>query len=126
MHRRKLLIVDDDELILRSLQVVLEDEDYDIITVTNCAEAIRHVREDHIDVLLTDLTVIEHCDFDLLRVCETLETNPELIVISGYPIREVRSRVSDFKVKHLLTKPVPDGRLRELVRSCLPSPSASE
>ena len=119
MRNHRILIVDDDDLVLRSLQVILEDEGYEIATVRSSAEAIALVRQGEFQVLLSDLTVVEQSDFDLFDLCCSQGNNPEIIVLSGYAADEIKQRLKAFDIRYHFTKPISDGELKEAVRSLM-------
>ena len=53
-RKYKIIGVDDEEGILDSLRVLLEDTSYEFVGITNPVEAIERVRQDHFDLMLLD------------------------------------------------------------------------
>ena len=53
-RKYKIIGVDDDEGILDSLRVLLEDTSYEFVGITNPVEAIERVRQEHFDLMLLD------------------------------------------------------------------------
>ena len=53
-RKYKIIGVDDEEGILDSLRVLLEDSNYEFIGITNPVEAIERVRQEHFDLMLLD------------------------------------------------------------------------
>jgi CheY-like chemotaxis protein len=53
---KKILIVDDDEIILKTTAMKLEAEGYDVVTAAEGAEAIRAARREKPDLILLDLS----------------------------------------------------------------------
>ena len=54
VRKYKIIGVDDEEGILDSLRVLLEDSNYEFIGITNPVEAIERVRQEHFDLMLLD------------------------------------------------------------------------
>ena len=54
VRKYKIIGVDDEEGILDSLRVLLENSNYEFIGVTNPVEAIEKVRQEHFDLMLLD------------------------------------------------------------------------
>lgn len=50
-----ILVVDDDRDLREVLQLVLEDATYVVLTAADGYEAVRHLAERHIDLMITDL-----------------------------------------------------------------------
>lgn len=53
-RKYKIIGVDDEEGILDSLRVLLEDTSYEFVVITNPVEAIERVRQEHFDLMLLD------------------------------------------------------------------------
>lgn len=84
--RARILVVDDDEGILRLLERLLTREEYDVVLKTSPAEALRHVQENPgtCDILLTDLVFPESTGFDLVEEIERLDPSIIRIIMTGY------------------------------------------
>lgn len=54
IRKYKIIGVDDEEGILDSLRVLLEDTSYEFVGITNPVEAIERVRQEHFDLMLLD------------------------------------------------------------------------
>jgi two-component system response regulator HydG len=79
-----LLIVDDDESNLESLQGVFAREGYQILVAPGGREALELVRRERIDVVLTDLMMPEMDGLDLLRSVKTVSPETEVILMTAY------------------------------------------
>lgn len=71
---RKVLVVDDDEHILRSLAQYLELEEFSVRTASGGAEALALVEEEKPDLMVLDVMMPEMDGFEVL---ENLRRNPE-------------------------------------------------
>lgn len=67
--KASLLVVDDDASVRRSLQSILEEEDYKIIQAEDAPTALRLLHEEHCDLVLID---IEMPDVNGLALCRLL------------------------------------------------------
>ncbi len=61
MERKKLLIIDDDPDILKSLKVILEDKDFIVYTASNKAEGLKLCSSERPDLIILDIMM----DYDL-------------------------------------------------------------
>lgn len=71
---RKVLVVDDDEHILRSLAQYLELEEFSVRTASGGAEALAKVEEEKPDLMVLDVMMPEMDGFEVL---ENLRRKPE-------------------------------------------------
>jgi DNA-binding response OmpR family regulator len=119
MKTYKILLVDDDLLILQSISSSLEQEGYHVFTATNGETAIELIKRNHFDLILTDLVMDPIDGMGVLK--EAKEKNPESIVIilTGYgdlisAIDALRLDADDY-----LLKPCEPEELSFRISSCL-------
>jgi len=75
MAVKKILIVDDEPNILRSLTYILEKEGYDCKTASNGEEALKQIKEDKPDLILLDIMIPK---VDGMEVCRRVKSSPGL------------------------------------------------
>ena len=79
-----LLVVDDDESNLESIEGVFAKEGYEILLASGGREALELVRKQRVDVILTDLMMPEMDGLDLLRSIKTVSPESEVILMTAY------------------------------------------
>lgn len=77
----KILVVDDDEGVRRSLTLLLENIGHEVETATGPGEAFRSFLEEDFDLVLTDVTMNGKTRAGFYILCEIKETSPETLVI---------------------------------------------
>jgi len=79
---KKVLVVDDVLVILDFVKMVLEMNNYEVITCLNGYEAIEHVKSDsNIGLILLDLMMPEISGWDTLKEIRKIKTKEQLPVI---------------------------------------------
>ncbi|HYN43855.1 MAG TPA: sigma-54 dependent transcriptional regulator [Thermoanaerobaculia bacterium] len=115
----RVLLVDDDTGLLRTIQVLLEDEKgWTVEAVSSAPLALEKLRASPFDVLLTDLSMPGGDGLFLLREARALR--PDLPVLLMTAFGSVRSAVEAMKLGALqyLTKPVdPDELILQFERA---------
>ena len=83
-EKRTVLFVDDDELVLQSLERGLLDESYNKLFVKSCKEALEILQREQVHVIVTDMRMPEMTGIELLRIAR--KEYPHIIgmVLSGY------------------------------------------
>lgn len=117
MSRGRILVADDNEDILRLVDVNLRFEDYDTITVTNGEDALAHARADLPDLILLDL-MLPHLDG--WQVLKALKADPRtrtipVVLMTGLSLRNRSERLLVEGVADYLSKPFNPLRLLEIV-----------
>ena len=80
----RILIVDDDELVLKSLSDVFSMNGYPNESFTNPADAIQAIRNSPFDVVITDCRMPDMDCFDIIQNVRKIQKETRVIVITGY------------------------------------------
>lgn len=79
MTSKRILIIDDDEDILEILNIVFQDEGYNVV-IANSSDAADHIHEYHPDMIILDVR-LNGSPKDGLQICAEIK--------SGYHTREL-------------------------------------
>ena len=112
--RPSVLIVDDEINVARTLQMVFENEGYEVETAGSCADALQQIDNGHnYDAIITDLNM-ETPDVGLkvARADKGLQSRPVVVICTGYASTSNSGAALDMHVDYLATKPV---QLDELI-----------
>lgn len=84
MYNNSVLIVDDEESILKILGIVLENEGYKVYTTTSPYKALEYLEEYIIDILLTDYKMPYMDGLTLMRKSLEIDSDLQVIIITAY------------------------------------------
>lgn len=115
----KLLIVDDEEVIRKSITKVLDCEEYSITTADSGFDALEKVKEKQPDLVLLD---IKMDDLDGVEVLKKIKKQyPDTIVIMVTGFASVSSAIESMKsgAADYIQKPIKPQELRKIVGSAL-------
>jgi CheY-like chemotaxis protein len=79
-----ILVVDDDPEIRNVLRFVLEDAAHIVLTAADGYEAVQHLADRHVDLMITDIRMPGLTGFELGRQAKLLRPHLHVIYISGY------------------------------------------
>lgn len=103
--QRRVLCVDDEEVIRVTMAAILEKHGFEVSTAASVAEALQKITSEKFDVLLSDLNIGNPGD-GLTVVSAMRRTQPEAVtmILTGYPAFEtaleaIRQQVDDYIVK---------------------------
>lgn len=121
-EERRILIADDDPVILRLIQVNLELEGYEVLTANNGQEAVDVAMAERPDLVILDIMMPR---LDGYQACERLksdDTTKEIPVIflSAKAQQGDIEKGRSFGVAAYLTKPFDPTELLEVVEQHLP------
>jgi signal transduction histidine kinase len=104
----RLLIVDDEPVILELLGSVFVGEPYEVATVSDGASAMRIMDAGGVDVLLTDKNLPDTNGLDLVRYARKLVPDSEALVITGYASLDTAITAVELGVYDYIVKPPRD------------------
>lgn len=115
-EKKRILLVDDDNVILESMKVALETRGYDIFTAANGTDALEMAENSDPDLLVLDQMMPQRSGF---RVLETLSKTPEsnvpVIMITANEGVRHKAYAQMLGVKDYLQKPFTMDQLMEAV-----------
>ncbi|MBN2337573.1 MAG: formate/nitrite transporter family protein, partial [Acidobacteria bacterium] len=81
----KMLIIDDDDIILKSCRKIFEAEGFEVSTTANPQEGLNLVSEKSFDVVLVDWMMPGFDGMDVVEEIDRRSPNSALVMISGHP-----------------------------------------
>jgi len=111
----KVLVLDDEQIVLESVTRILESEDYEVKACRRGEEAVEALKGREFDILITDLKMP---GMDGLQAMEALaEIDPDLsmIVITGYATVDSAVKAMKLGAVDYIRKPFTPDQLSELV-----------
>ena len=108
--KNKLLIIDDEPKILRSLKFLLEDN-FEIYTSENSSEAINIFKKEEIYLVLLDLRLKEDNGFKLMKKLLEFESKAIIIIMTAYSTIENSVEAIKSGAYYFITKPINNDQL---------------
>lgn len=107
-RRPTLLIVDDEENVARTLQMIFEREGYRVSTAHSSAQAIETLGNGlSFDVVITDLNMErEDIGLEVARFAKQLKPAPIVVICTGFANLNNTRQALTMHVDYLATKPV--------------------
>lgn len=121
MAGQRVLVVDDDPVILRLLEVNFEMEGYDVLSATDGEEAVRRALEERPDLMVCDIMMPNVNGLEVverLRADERTRTMPIVLLSAKAQAVEVRKGL-EVGADEYLTKPFDPLDLVERVQALL-------
>ncbi len=115
----RILIIDDDEAIRRTLSTILEEKGYIIDTAKSAEEAIKKSASAYYNLALIDIKLPDIEGIDLLNKLQ--EISPEMIkiILTGYPSLQNAVKAVNRGADGYLIKPVNIDDLHKMIKKHL-------
>ena len=127
---KKILVVDDNEIVVRTLSLKLQGAGYQVITALDGAEAVAAARKETPDLILLDISFppdVGGVPWDGFRIMEwfqrldTVKKIP-IIIITGTEDPKARERATSSGAIAYFQKPLEHDYLIKVVRATLGDP----
>lgn len=130
--RKKILVVDDDPVVVKTLSLTLNAEGYNVVSAQNGAAAIALMRDERPDMLVVDVSLPADgvsggaVTWDGFQVTQWLHRvnvrKIPALIISGTDRPEYQRRATDVGATGFLAKPLNKAQLLNSVQSALSQP----
>jgi DNA-binding NtrC family response regulator len=112
----RILVVDDDESIRKTMQVILIDEGYFVDLASTGGEAIRKTKEKAYNVVLIDIRLPDMDGVELLKLMKDVVPKTRKIMVTGYPSMQNAITALNKNADAYLIKPVDLEKLLNTVK----------
>lgn len=121
-HQKQILIVDDEESILRMLVDMAEILGFDAVGVTGVNQALVELDASSFDLVISDVVMPGRSGVDLLR--ELQRTRPELpvVMIAAFETLKATARLTEAGAAGFLAKPFQLKEVETLLSDLLGTP----
>jgi PAS domain S-box-containing protein len=117
----RILFVDDEAMIIDSMQTIMQNLGYRVISFIDCRIALKRFmdRPEDFDVIITDYTMPYMTGIELAGLIKKVRDDIPVILSSGYINVNLEKTAAEAGITHLLKKPVTTSELAELLRKVL-------
>ena len=125
----KILSIDSEEIILKSIRKVFINNDkaeYIITTCDTAMEGLKLARNDTYDLVLLDLAMPGINGIELLRRIKKINPDIPIVILSGYSSKSSYSDVISNGAENLLLKPFTTAELKSVVSNIIKTNASAE
>ena len=105
LQKARILVVDDDKIVLRAAQQILQREGYEVVALDDAFEGLTIVKDPTFDVAVLDIKMPNLSGLDLLRAFKQARPDVEVIMMTAYATIETAVEAVKGGAYDFLTKP---------------------
>ncbi len=126
MNKNKILVIDDDPIVLKSCKRVLESENYSVTLCSSIKEAITIIEKYKFYLIIIDVVMPAYNGVDLPAKIERDHPDAKTLIISGYIEPKPFSEIINTEESNFLSKPfTPCELLAAVKKATIDTPSDS-
>jgi two-component system response regulator AtoC len=122
----KILIIDDDESMLDTLELYLADSDYKIFLANGGAQGINILEQEHPDIVISDVMMPEVNGLDVLMKSKKFDQNINVIMLTAFDDMESTIKAIQLGAYDYLSKPIEQELLKIIIERALESKKLNE
>ncbi len=111
MLANKILIVDDEEIIVRLLSMSLKSDGYETVTAYNGEQGLAVFKSESPDIVVTDIKMPGMDGLELLKKIKEIDTETEVIIVTGHGDIDSTITALQYGASDFINKPVRDEAL---------------
>jgi len=121
MAGKKILFIDDEDLVREAISELLRDMEFEVKVERNGAEAVRTFAEDPgaFDLVLTDLMMLDMRGDEIAEMIRSIRPSTPVVVMTGTPGNLPPDRAEGLGICKVLGKPLTKAELSEGIREAL-------
>lgn len=112
----RILVVDDDPIVVRSCERILKAEGYEVDGARGGREAIVKTEQNMYNLVLTDLRMPMVDGITLIKLIRKARPETRVVVITGYPSQETIKEALELGIIDYVPKPFTPAHLTDVVR----------
>jgi len=116
---RRMLVIDDDSVVLESCRRIFSDEGFEVVTVEKAREGLDRAAKDDFDVILCDWKMPELDGIDVVEMIDKRSPDSTVVMISGYPAVERATEVMKRGAMDYVAKPFTPEEITAAVKKAL-------
>jgi NADH:ubiquinone oxidoreductase subunit E len=114
-----ILVVDDEQIVLRSCERILSPEGYSVDTATSAKDALSLLDRNLYDLIITDIKMPEMDGIEFMRQVRAKNPDINIVVITGYPSQESIREALSLRIIDYLPKPFSPTHLFEVTNNAV-------
>jgi len=115
MSEKRILLVDDEEVILDTYSSLLSEKGYSVVTANSGRKALEKFSHQQIDLIVTDLAMMDEDGLTLLEKIKAHSPNTPVIILTGTTSKVIREFAFKLGVYAIIEKPCSN----EIFLSCV-------
>ena len=114
-----ILIIDDEKDILDTLMHTLSGLGYKLKGLSNPKTALKNIKKDHFDLVITDIMMPNITGLDIIRKIKESKRDTQVIVVTGFASLETAIKSIQYGVYDYIQKPFNIDEIKITVKNAL-------
>jgi DNA-binding NtrC family response regulator len=119
MKKKKVLAIDDEQIVLDSIKKILQGDEYEVHTALKGGAGISHAISEPFDIVLTDIRMPDIDGFKVIRDIRKFKPTIPIVIITGYATVSSAVQAMKLGATHFIEKPFTPDQLIQVIVSAI-------
>jgi DNA-binding NtrC family response regulator len=113
---KRILVIDDEEMVLNTIKIIFEDMGYEVTTHQDPFKGMDEAIHDNFDLIITDLRMPNKNGADVTE--EILKIKPEsrILILTAHPTDPIAKKALEAGALSLVRKPFEIGKILDFLK----------
>ncbi len=125
-EEKRLLIIDDEDIVLKSCERILRNESYIIDTAYSGEDGLKKINEQKYDLVITDLMMPGMSGMDVLKTVKDENIDVTVVIFTGYATAETAREALKMGAFDYIPKPFTPEEFRDVIHNAIKSNESSD
>jgi len=125
-HNGKILVVEDEKSMREVLKILLDGENYEVMTASDGLEGLSSLDKDIFDLVITDMKMAKADGFQVLKKVKEISPDTIVIMITAFGTRETAIEAMKLGAYNYINKPFNIDEIRLIVKRAIEKKKLSE
>jgi len=126
MEKKKILVIDDEQIVLDSVKKILGAEDFDVDPAVSSREGLERAMKQDYDLVLTDIRMPEIGGMRILRDIKRSKPSTPVVIFTGYATVQSAVQAMKLGASDYIEKPFTPDMLLTTVKKVLEKAASEE
>lgn len=126
MYRGKILVVEDEKSMREVLKILLEGENYEVLTASDGLEGLSYITKDIFDLVISDIKMPRVDGFELMKKTKEISPSTLVIMITAFGTTEAAIEAMKLGAYDYIYKPFKIDEIRLIVKKAIEKKRLSE
>lgn len=103
--KKKILFLDDDEIVLETFKYVMTDLNYEVVTYSNSKDCLNLALSEDFDLIITDIRMPELNGIEFIKRVKKVKPKSNIYVLTSYPDKNIVKEALSLGALGLMEKP---------------------
>ena len=113
--KKRILVVDDEEMILNAIKLILEDMGYSVSCFSNPEEGEKEAISNDYDLIILDLRMPKKNGADITKNIIKNKPEAKILILTAYPTDPLAKKALESGARSLLKKPFEISKILDFI-----------